>query len=149
MGGFITEWCGARQVTWSLYNWMQNAASTFRRRRSRRNEWERPVAGAKTRRGTAWVADVLLTNRTPALLLVGSLDERWLLESYLFTDYMRRHRHPDYEWVVFEDLGHQLGPEEPGEVRHETHGTIANSRTGPIGDAVVTRLANWIDQRAH
>lgn len=110
--------------------------------------WEKPVAGGQTKHGTPWPADVLLSNKTPTLLIVGSLDERWLVESYLFTDYMRRHEHPNYTWRVYEQLGHQLAVRKLGDVHHKGHGVISTSRSGPIDKAVVRELADWIDQRA-
>lgn len=114
----------------------------------KRETWLKPVANERTKHGTLWPVDILARSKTPALLVVGSLDERWRVECYLVADYLRRQNHPDYEWQIYRDLGHQLGPQEPGEVLHEKFGVIANSRTGPISIEVVERLADWIDHRA-
>lgn len=113
-----------------------------------REEWEKPVVHGQTKYHTPWPAHVIMSSHTPTLLIVGALDKRWVVESYLFTDYMRSHRHPDYGWHVYENLGHGLGPETPGDVRHEKYGIIAESRTGPIDKTVVQELVDWIDRRA-
>lgn len=112
-----------------------------------REAWVKSPKDSKTKLGTPWAADVLLENRTPTLLLVGSEDERWLMESYALTDHLRRSRHPDYTWHVYEGLGHQLGPEQAGDVTYGEYGVVANSRVGPIDRAVIQDAVNWIEKR--
>ena len=76
------------------------------------------------------------------------LDERWLVESYLFTTHMREHKHPDYTWKVFDQLGHNLGPEKVGAVTYKDQGEIAGSRTGSMDPQVVKEIVQWIAKRA-
>ncbi|MCB9849629.1 MAG: hypothetical protein H6817_02875 [Phycisphaerales bacterium] len=115
--------------------------------RDHRDAWSVPIEGT-TRLGSPWPVDVLLRQRTPTLLMVGELDERWLTESYLVTDYLRRGKHPDYTWKVWAGIGHQLGPEQPGDVTYGDYGVIAKSRSGPIDADVVRTAVDWIDQHA-
>jgi len=122
---------------WSVYRLQES-----------RDRWIKDTAGARDRWGHRWAADVVVENKTPTLLIVGALDERWLVESYLFTIYLREHKHPDYTWRVFDNLGHNLGPELPGAVIYGDKGEIADSRTGPIDPEVVKDLVQWIAKRA-
>ncbi len=112
-----------------------------------RKKWIKPISETKTRLGTRWPVEVLIENKTPTLLMVGSDDERWLVESYAVTDTLRQANHPDYTWKVVEGAGHQLGPEEVAEVTYQDHGVIANSKVGPINEAVVNEVVNWIESR--
>ncbi len=114
----------------------------------RRASWEKPVAGEKTKFGTPWPADVWATHQTPLLSLVGDVDERWLLETYLLAGYLRRSGHRAFDFVVYDGLGHQLAREVAGDVHHDEYGVIAKSRTGPIESRVVHRLVRWIEHRA-
>ena len=56
--------------------------------------------------------------------------------------------HPDFEFEVYENLGHQLAKEVAGDVTHPKHGVIADGRTGPIEPQVVRRMVDWIKARA-
>lgn len=112
------------------------------------DRWNKETAGTRDRWGHRWAADVVVENKTPTLLVVGALDERWLMESYLFTLYLREHKHPDYRWKVYEQLGHNLAPEQPGVVTYKVQGEIASSRVGPIDPQVVKGLVEWLAKRA-
>lgn len=113
----------------------------------RRGEWFKAFAGTKDKHGFRWPADVIAEQKTLALLLVGELDERWLVESYMFTSYLRREGARDYTWKVFPGLGHQLAAEVSGPVEYKDQGVIANSRTGPIDPQVVKEIVKWLQQR--
>jgi pimeloyl-ACP methyl ester carboxylesterase len=110
--------------------------------------WSEPFAGKADKYGRRWPADIIAERKTPTLLIVGALDERWLVESYMFTSYVRRARHPDYTWKVYEGLGHQLASEVAGPVEYKEQGVIANSRTGAIEEPVVKELVAWLRERA-
>ncbi len=113
-----------------------------------RDRWGKEDVKGKDRWGHRWPAGVVVENKTPTLLLVGSLDERWLLESYVFTAYLREHEHPDYAWKVFEQLGHNLGAEVPGAVTYRDQGDVADSRSGPMDPTVIKTVVDWLVKRA-
>lgn len=113
----------------------------------RRSEWFKEFAGTKDKHGYRWPADVIAELKTPTLLLVGTLDERWLVESYMFTSYLRREGAKDFTWKVYPGLGHQLGAEVAGPVEYKDMGVIANSRTGPIDPQVVKEIVEWLRHR--
>ena len=56
--------------------------------------------------------------------------------------------HPDFEFEIYENLGHQLAKEVAGDVAHPKHGVIAKGRAGPIEPRVVRRMVDWIKVRA-
>lgn len=122
--------------------------NVLRRLADKRDAWSLPVDESKTRLGTPWAANVLLKNRTPTLLMVGAEDERWLIESYAFTDHLRQSKHPDYTWWAFEGVGHNLGREIEADVSHGEYGVIAKSKVGPINEDVVKAAVNWLVHRA-
>jgi len=111
-------------------------------------EWYREHQGLVDKEGHRPVVDVLIERNTPILYVVGSLDETWLRHSYKVTVRLRRARHPDYTWRVYDNLGHELGPEVAGEVTYQDHGVIAQSRTGPIDSRVVQEMVAWLKARA-
>jgi pimeloyl-ACP methyl ester carboxylesterase len=125
----------------SLHEW------SVHRLRQSYARWRKDTAGVRDRWGHRWPVDLAAENRTSTLLLVGSLDERWLTESYLFTVYLRDHQHPDYTWKVFEQLGHNLAREQAGAVTYKDQGEIASSRVGPIDPAVVKEITEWLKNR--
>jgi hypothetical protein len=106
-------------------------------------EWQDVTAGPD-RHGHRWAVDVFLEKKTPALLIVGELDERWLIDAYLLAARMHMAGRRDFALSVYPNLGHQLGPELAGEVIHPQHGVIAHSRTGPIDPQVVTEIIEWL-----
>ena len=112
------------------------------------DRWINDTAGTRNRWGHRWAADLVVENKTPTLLVVGALDERWLMESYLFTIYLREHKHPDYTWKVYERFGHNLAPEVAEAVTYKDQGKIASSRVGPIDPQVVKDVVEWIAKRA-
>ncbi len=112
-----------------------------------RTKWGKPTGDTKTKLGTRWPVDVLIENKTPTLLMVGSQDQRWLLESYAVTDTLRQAGHQDYTWQVVEGVGHQLSPEKKAEVSYQDYGVIAESKVGPIDEKVVQEAVNWIESR--
>jgi len=112
------------------------------------DRWVKETAGARDRWGHRWAADLIVEYKTPTLLVVGALDERWLMESYLFTIYLRGHKHPDYGWKVYDGAGHNLAPEEPGAVTYKDQGEIASARVGPIDPQVVKDVVDWLTKRA-
>ncbi len=113
-----------------------------------RDRWTKDTAGTRDRWGHRWAAGLVVENKTPTLLVVGALDERWLMESYLFTIYLREHKHPDYTWKVYEQIGHNLAPEVAGAVMYKDQGEIASSRVGPIDPQVVKDVVEWLAKRA-
>lgn len=113
----------------------------------RREAWFKPFAVTKDKHGFRWPADVIAEHKTPTLLIVGGLDERWLVESYMVTSSLRREGAKDYTWKVYSGLGHQLAPEVAGPVEYKDQGVIANSRTGPIDPQVVKQIVDWLKER--
>ena len=93
--------------------------------------------------------DVVVENRIPTLMVVGTLDERWLVELYLMAERQRRAGHPDFEFEVYEGIGHQLAQEVAGDVTHKKCGVIAKGRAGPIEAKIVRRMVEWFKTRAH
>jgi len=110
----------------------------------RADKWSKPVADVKARYGYRWPVDLIASTKKPVLLIVGELDERWLLESYLVTFYLRTHAHPDYTWKVYPNLGHNLAPEVAEQVTYKDQGVVATERIGPISRAVVADIVNWL-----
>ncbi len=110
-------------------------------------QWKPPEPLGLDAYGYSWGIDVLRRKPIPTLAVVGSLDPRWLLQSYVVTILMSEAKRRDYQWTVYEQLGHNLSPMVPGEVRHETHGVISDARVGPIDEAVVADVVEWINQR--
>ncbi|MCZ6655370.1 MAG: hypothetical protein O7D91_20375, partial [Planctomycetota bacterium] len=111
-------------------------------------KWRQKDAGPRDKYGHKWTADVIAERKTPTLMVVGSLDERWLVDLYLTALRLDQARHPDFEFEVYENLGHQLGKEVAGDVTHPKHGVIAKGRAGPIEPQVVRRMVDWIKARA-
>lgn len=128
--------------TLSSHEWVVDALHR------RPDAWRKMELGPIDEYGHRWVADVIAARKTPTLLLVGSLDERWLLESYVMAWRQRVIRHPDYEWKVYEDAGHNLGPELAEPVIHAEKGKISKTRTGPISPDVVEHIVSWLEARA-
>ncbi len=112
------------------------------------DKWKKRDAGPRDTSGHKWAADVIAENRTPTLMVVGTLDRRWLVECYLMTLHQMWAKHPDHEFEIYEGIGHQLSRELPGEVTHEKYGVIAKGRAGPIELSVVRRMVEWIKARA-
>ncbi len=112
------------------------------------DKWKQKDSGPRDRYGHKWMVDVITENRTPTLMLVGTLDERWLVELYLMAVRQRRARHPDFEFEIYQGIGHQLAREVAGDVTHEKYGVIAAGRAGPIDAKVVRRMVEWFKARA-
>lgn len=112
------------------------------------DKWIKKQAGTLDNLGQEWTTDVVAENRTPTLMIVGTLDRRWLVELYLMTVLQRRGKHPDFEFEIYRDIGHQLAPEVAGEVTHEKYGVIAHGRAGPIDGRVVRRMVEWFKARS-
>ncbi len=112
------------------------------------SKWRKKDAGPRDDYGHKWTAEVIAEHRTPTLLVVGVLDERWLVELYLMVLHQRRIRHADIEFEIYEGIGHQLAREVSGDVTHEKHGVIAHGRAAPIEQKVVRRMVDWIKARA-
>lgn len=115
---------------------------------ARRGDWRAEDASSRDKYGHRSADGVIAERRIPTLLLVGALDERWRIESYAMTAIQRAADHPDYTWRVFENLGHQLGPQRDEPVEHEQHGIIAHARTGPISPEVERAVVRWLDGRS-
>lgn len=112
------------------------------------DKWMKKKAGPRDQLGHKWAAEVIAENRTPTLMVVGTLDRRWLVEQYLMTVLQRRGKHPDFEFEIYEKIGHQLAPEVAGEITHEKYGVIAHGRAGPIDGRVVRRMVDWFKARS-
>lgn len=112
------------------------------------NKWMKKQAGTLDNLGQEWTAVVIAENRTPTLMIVGTLDRRWLVEQYLMIVLQRRGKHPDLEFEIYSDIGHQLAPEVAGDVTHEKYGVIAHGRAGPIDGRVVRRMVEWFKARS-
>lgn len=112
------------------------------------SSWEKPIQGVKGKYANRIAVDVLATLRTPTLLIVGELDERWRLESYLVTRHLRATKHPDYTWKIVDGTGHNLGPEVPGPVEYKDMGVVVHAKTGPISPRVVDDVVTWLRKRA-
>lgn len=111
-------------------------------------QWEEPVEGVQDRDRHRWSVDILASLATPTLLIVGDLDERWKLESYVATLYLRNHGHPDFTWTVFDGIGHNLGLELAGPVTYKDFGVMTNARYGPISAEVVQATVEWLVRHA-
>lgn len=68
---------------------------------------------------------------------------------YLMAMRQGRFGHPDFEFEVYDGIGHQLAREVAGDVIHKKYGVIAKGRAGLIEAKVVRRLAEWFKARAH
>ena len=112
------------------------------------DRWQKPVTNAKGKYGHRIAVDVIASLKTPTLLIVGELDERWRLESYLVTHHLRAAKHPDYTWRIIDGIGHNLGPEVPGPVEYRDMGVVAHFRSGPISPRVVNDVVTWLRHRA-
>ncbi len=111
-------------------------------------KWRKKDAAPRDNYGHMWTADVIAEHKTPTLMVVGSLDERWRVDLYLAALRLEQAGHPDFEFEIYENLGHQLAKEIAGDVTHPKHGVIAKSRAGPIEPQVVQRMVAWIKSRA-
>ncbi len=111
-------------------------------------KWRKKDAGPRDKYGHKWTADVIAEHKTPTLMVVGSLDERWLVDLYLTALRLAQAGHPDFGFEIYETLGHQLAKEVAGDVTHPKHGLIAKGRAGPIEPQVVRRMVDWIKARA-
>ncbi len=111
-------------------------------------KWHKKDAAPRDRYGHKWTADVIAEHKTPTLMVVGSLDERWLVDLYLTALRLEQAGHPDFEFKIYENLGHQLAKEIAGDVTHPKHGVIADGRAGAIEPQVVRRMVDWITVRA-
>ncbi len=111
-------------------------------------KWRKKDVGPRDNYGHRWTADVIAEHKTPTLMVVGSLDERWLVDLYLTALRLEQAGHPDIEFEVYGNLGHQLAKEVAGDVTHPKHGVIADGRAGPIEPQVVRRMVDWIKARA-
>jgi len=111
-------------------------------------KWRKKNAAPRDNYGHRWTAEVVAERKTPILMVVGSLDRRWLVDLYLTALRLEQTGHPDFEIEIYENLGHQLAKEVAGDVTHPKHGLIADGRAGPIEPKVVRRMVDWIKARA-
>ncbi len=108
--------------------------------------WEERLSRTRDRFGYSWAATELARRRTPTLLLVGEFDERWRIESYVLTRYLRGRSHPDYLWKVVDGVGHNLGAELAGPVEYKDFGVVANAKVGPISKDVIGEVVAWLNR---
>jgi predicted esterase len=112
------------------------------------DEWRTESSGGKDKYGYSWGVDTVVSRKISMFCVVGELDRRWLLDSYMITSKLGAAGHEDYTWKVHSQIGHNLGAEREEDVSHGEYGVIAHSRVGPIDENVVKQIVDWLKRRA-